>query len=131
VPQMNGGEDINGNGLVLSIQNKVREAIERTEHLISLVPENYLDWHPEGRAENFSDIGHLLGHLLLCLGGFCSVIGSADVVYATTGSRMCRREHDGSRNIFYVTASPALFGVMAIAIHRCKVLIASWPVHFR
>ncbi len=52
----------------------MREAIERTEHLISLVPENCLDWHPEGRAENFSDIGHLLGHLLLCLGGFCSVM---------------------------------------------------------
>ena len=60
--------------LVNSLAEKVGETIERTEHLISLVPANLLDWCPKLPAEipEADDLGHLLGHLLECLSGFCA-----------------------------------------------------------
>jgi hypothetical protein len=62
--------------LVVSVQQKVSEAIERTGHLIDLVPEERLGWHPSPihGSGYFIDVGHVLGHLLCCLGGFCSVL---------------------------------------------------------
>jgi uncharacterized damage-inducible protein DinB len=64
------------NLLVLSVQQKVREAIERTGHLIALAPEDCLEWRPlpQKGDGHFIDAGHVLGHLLTCLGGFCSVL---------------------------------------------------------
>jgi DinB superfamily len=58
---------------------KVLESIERTEHLVSLVPANRLEWapqFPDGLAKA-SDLGHLLGHLLDCLAGFCAAFYAA------------------------------------------------------
>jgi DinB superfamily len=57
-----------------SLENKVAETIDRTDHLVSLVPANRLHWRPElpqGQTAA-SDLGHLLGHLLDCLAGFCA-----------------------------------------------------------
>src|SRR5882724_643689 len=65
--------------LVGSLEEKVSETIERTEHLVSLVPIHLLNWRPELplEAPEASDLGHLLGHLLDCLGGFCAALHRA------------------------------------------------------
>jgi len=62
--------------LVGSLAEKVMETIERTEHLVSLVPANLLDWSPELplKAPEVNDLGHVLGHLLDCLAGFCAAL---------------------------------------------------------
>lgn len=60
------------NVIVESIRLKVREQIEKTEHLIQLIPPDRIAWNPEWKSGSF-DIGHLLGHLLDCLAGFCAV----------------------------------------------------------
>lgn len=62
--------------LVGSLAEKVMETIERTEHLVSLVPANLLDWSPElpSKAPEVNDLGHVLGHLLDCLAGFCAAL---------------------------------------------------------
>jgi hypothetical protein len=61
--------------IVESIAAKVFEATDRTEHLVSLVPVERLAWRPDFPAHlpPASDLGHLLGHLLDCLAGFCAV----------------------------------------------------------
>ncbi len=64
------------NCIVESIRLKVREEIERTEHLIELIPPDRIEWNPEWPRDSF-DIGHLLGHLLECLAGFCAVFHAA------------------------------------------------------
>ncbi len=64
------------NVIVESIRLKVREQIEKTEHLIQLIPPDRIAWNPEWKSVS-SDIGHLLGHLLDCLAGFCAVFHAA------------------------------------------------------
>lgn len=61
--------------IVESIAEKVLEAIERTEHLVSLVPLERLEWQPDlpSHLPPANDLGHTLGHLLDCLSGFCAV----------------------------------------------------------
>ncbi len=76
--QLGLGFDImSGNRLVSAIQSKFHEAVERTQHLITLIPEDRLHWRPTGPEESYSDIGHLLGHLLCTMGGFCAVMQRA------------------------------------------------------
>ena len=58
------------------IHLKLREQIERTEHLIRMVPASSLAWKPQTQTAA-KDIGHLLGHLLDCLAGFCAVFFAA------------------------------------------------------
>jgi hypothetical protein len=62
-----------------SVRAKVFEAIERTEHLVSLVPAERLAWTPELTANvtQANDLGHTVGHLLDCLAGFCAVFRAA------------------------------------------------------
>jgi hypothetical protein len=64
------------NAIVESIRLKVREQIERTEHLIQLIPPDRVGWNPQWPRDSF-DVGHLLGHLLECLAGFCAVFYGA------------------------------------------------------
>ena len=52
---------------------KLSEQVERTQHLVSLVPAAALDWRPEAATDAVS-IGELLGHLLECLAGFCAAL---------------------------------------------------------
>ena len=63
-----------GQPIVESVAGKVMEAIERTEHLVSLVPADRLDWRPELPVLSWKsmDFGCLLAHLLGCLSGFCA-----------------------------------------------------------
>ncbi len=64
------------NAIVESIRLKVREQIEKTEHLIQLIPPDRIEWNPRWPSGS-SDMGHLLGHLLDCLAGFCAVFYDA------------------------------------------------------
>ena len=65
--------------IVHSVEEKVLETIERTLHLVALVPANRLEWRPESPANlpAGNDLGHLLGHLLDCLAGFCAALYAA------------------------------------------------------
>ena len=65
--------------IVESIAAKVFEAIERTEHLASLVPADRLAWRPElpSHLPPVKDLRHTLGHLLDCLAGFCAAFHAA------------------------------------------------------
>lgn len=62
--------------VVTAIRLKVREQIAKTEHLIGQLPPNCLEWNPTLPSQSF-DMGHLLGHLLECLAGFCAVFYAA------------------------------------------------------
>jgi len=59
---------------------KLREQIERTEHLLDLIPAGRLDWRPElpADAREARPLGTLLGHLLDCLAGFCATLYALD-----------------------------------------------------
>lgn len=62
-----------------SVKGKIREAIERTEHLVNMAPMERLAWRPKmaGNQAPPIDLGHLLGHLLSCLAGFCAALHAA------------------------------------------------------
>ncbi len=64
-------------GLLLA---KLREQVERTEHLLELIPANRLDWRPElpANASEARPLSTLLGHLLDCLAGFCATLHALD-----------------------------------------------------
>lgn len=64
------------NVIVESIQLKLQEQIDKTEHLIRLIPPANLHWHPPTSSAAM-DFGHLLGHILECLAGFCAVFNAA------------------------------------------------------
>ena len=58
-----------------SIHAKLREQIELALKMIERLPDN-LAWRPE-IPQRAMDVGHLLGHLLECLSGFCAVFYAA------------------------------------------------------
>lgn len=58
--------------VVESIRAKVREQIDKLEHLAGLVPAERIHWNPQLPPTSV-DTGHVLGHLLECLAGFCAV----------------------------------------------------------
>jgi hypothetical protein len=62
--------------IVEGIRSKLGEQIERIEHLIQLIPPHTTEWKPQ-LPNGASDLGHLLGHLLDCLAGFCAVFHAA------------------------------------------------------
>ena len=64
------------NAIVESVRLKVREQIERTEHLIQLIPPDRVGWNPQLSSAS-AEVGRLLGHLLECLAGFCAVFHAA------------------------------------------------------
>lgn len=51
---------------------KIREEIERSTHLLDLLPQIPLDWTPP--IPGARPVGWLMGHLLECLAGFCAVL---------------------------------------------------------
>jgi hypothetical protein len=62
--------------LCAAVLAKVNEQIERTGHLMGLLPDDRLDWRP-GTPGAFS-AAKVLGHLLECLSGFCAVLLAAE-----------------------------------------------------
>ena len=61
--------------LCAALVDKIGEQIERTRHLIALVPAERLDWRPQAGDWTTAD---LLGHLLDCISGFCAVLAAAE-----------------------------------------------------
>jgi uncharacterized damage-inducible protein DinB len=61
--------------LCAALLDKIGEQIERTRHLIRLVPAGRLDWRPQ--AGDWTT-GELIGHLLDCISGFCAVLAAAE-----------------------------------------------------
>jgi hypothetical protein len=61
------------NRLVISVQTKIQETLDRTSHLIAMLPPDKLDWRPAGLPNSFT-LGYLLGHLLECTAGICAVL---------------------------------------------------------
>ena len=59
------------NTLARLVFSKLEEQIERTEHLIPLIPPDRLEWRPLPDSFRVCD---LLGHLLECLAGFCATL---------------------------------------------------------
>ncbi len=59
------------NPLLTAVVNKLLEQLERTQHLLALIPADKLDWRPR---ENSYSLSELLGHLLECVAGFCAVL---------------------------------------------------------
>ena len=53
------------------ILSKLEEQIERAQHLISLIPQDKLEWRPQSNTLRVCD---LLGHLLECLAGLCATV---------------------------------------------------------
>jgi len=58
-----------------AVAAKIQEQVERTIHLVGLVPEDKLQWTPPIRGA--WPFGELLGHLMDCLAGFCAVLYAA------------------------------------------------------
>jgi hypothetical protein len=63
------------NALCSALLDNVLEQIERTNHLMGLVPESQLEWTP---APGACSTGELLAHLLECMAGFCAVLAAAE-----------------------------------------------------
>lgn len=61
--------------IVHSLTAKIDEQIERTLHLIALVPADRLQWRPP--ISGAWTTGEVLGHLLDCLAGFCAALQAA------------------------------------------------------
>jgi hypothetical protein len=61
--------------LCAALLDKIGEQIERTRHLIRLIPPGGLDWRPRPGDWTTAD---LIGHLLDCTSGFCAVLAAAE-----------------------------------------------------
>jgi len=61
--------------LCRALFEKIGEQIERTTHLIGLVPAQRWDWKPQPGDWT---TGQLIGHLLDCTSGFCAVLLGAE-----------------------------------------------------
>jgi uncharacterized damage-inducible protein DinB len=64
-----------GGPITDSIHCKLVEQIDLTQRLIERLPDD-LSWRPQ-IPQRTMDVGHLLGHLLECLSGFCAVFYAA------------------------------------------------------
>lgn len=62
--------------LCVSLLSKIQEQIDRTIHLIELLPAHQTKGAPETPAE--WPVEMLLGHLLDCLAGFCAVLAATE-----------------------------------------------------
>ena len=61
--------------LAVVVLAKIDEQIDRTLHLIALIPPEKTEWRPDSKASRICD---LLGHLLECLAGFCATLYAAN-----------------------------------------------------
>jgi len=61
--------------LCAALSDKIDEQIERTVHLLDLLPGLAPEWTPP--LPGAGSVGWLTGHLLECLAGFCAVLMAA------------------------------------------------------
>jgi hypothetical protein len=71
------------NTLAFFVLAKIEEQIDRTLHLIDLIPPDHEEWRPQ---PNSLRVCELLGHLLECLAGFCATL------YAVNQERLANFE---------------------------------------
>jgi hypothetical protein len=64
--------------LCTALLKKIHEQIERTSHLIALLPANQSHWKRE--VSGTWPVEALLGHLLDCVAGLCAVLAAAEPV---------------------------------------------------
>lgn len=67
--------------IVDPVRDKLREQVERTEHLLGLIPPERIDWRPEVPGASGRPplaLSEVLGHLLECLAGFCATFYALD-----------------------------------------------------
>lgn len=81
--------------LCRALLDKISEQIERTSHLIGLVPEGRLDWAPQPDAWTTRELAR---HLLDCISGFCAVLVAAEPQRLAHFAKL--REMPGSIEIF-------------------------------
>jgi hypothetical protein len=62
--------------LCVSLLLKIQEQIDRTVHLINLLPADRPNWKPP--IPGAWPVEMLLGHLLDCLAGFCAVLATVE-----------------------------------------------------
>ncbi len=62
--------------LCAALLAKILEQIERTDHLIRLLPADHQTWKPA--ISGAWPVEMLLGHLLDCVAGFCAVLAAAE-----------------------------------------------------
>jgi len=67
---------------------KLREQVERAEHLLDRIPPGRLQWRPRAAALS---LGELLSHLVECLAGFCAALCAAEPVRLAGLLRLRRR----------------------------------------
>jgi DinB superfamily len=86
------GTYVQNQPLTACLRNKIMEGVERTDHLIQLVPPDQMNWRPSqhraGLTPPAADLGHLLGHLLDCVGGICAALVAAFPNELATFSRL-------------------------------------------
>jgi hypothetical protein len=63
------------NTLASNVLAKIEEQIDRTLHLIEVIPSDKTEWRPQSSSFRVCD---LLGHLLECLAGFCATLYAAN-----------------------------------------------------
>lgn len=63
--------------LTRAVLLKIREQVERADHLMASVPPDQLDWAPELPAGRPRSLAELLGHLLDCMAGFGAALAAA------------------------------------------------------
>jgi hypothetical protein len=70
---------------------KLHEQVERTEHLLTLIPAAQMDWQPKwpmAEPSHGMPLSRLLGHLLSCLAGFCAALYAAHSDHLAHFSRL-------------------------------------------
>jgi hypothetical protein len=67
---------------------KLREQVERAQHLLALVPPEQVDWQPDFPSLRLSQV---LGHLLECLAGFCAALYAVNPARLTHFERLRER----------------------------------------
>jgi DinB family protein len=65
-----------GRRITVALLDKVHEQIDKSVHLLNLIPADQLDWRPP--APDAWTAGLLIGHLLDCLAGFCAVLAAIE-----------------------------------------------------
>jgi hypothetical protein len=67
---------MDGRVLTTALFDKIHEQVDKTDHLLALVPADRLAWRPSPDVPLFA-MGHLVGHLMECLAGFCAALYAA------------------------------------------------------
>jgi uncharacterized damage-inducible protein DinB len=100
--------------LCAALRDKIGEQIERTRHLIGLVPAQRLDWKPQPGDWTTAD---LLSHLLDCISGFCAVLAAAEPERLAHFAKL--REMPGSIDIFHAHIEEGFALLTDADLSRC------------